>query len=109
MIRLALPPKPVSVKIAPPRAAPPSPPLWAPKQSSPNAFPALPPVAPARWNVELVIVTLPRLYRPPPSAPPPFPLELPPAPELPPLAPVLSNVVLLIVTAVPPPTHSPPP
>src|SRR5205085_11759221 len=87
---------PPSAKIAPPRAPPASAEVWLPRHDEPKVLPLLPPVAPDRWNVELVTVRLPRLYIPPPSAPPPGSLPLPPVPELPPLAVVLSKVLLLI-------------
>src|SRR2546423_12709421 len=93
---------------APPHGPPPSRALWQPRQCWPKSLPPLPPVADERWKVECVTLTLPRLYSPPPSAPPAGSAPLPPVPELPPLAATLSNVLLLMLT-VPPPTHTPPP
>src|SRR6185436_18619718 len=88
---------PPSAKIAPPRAPPPSREVCPPRQVEPKVSPLRPPVAPARWNVELVTVRLPRLYMAPPSAGPAGSDPLPPVPEFPPLAAVLSKVVLLMV------------
>src|SRR5262245_55085408 len=50
---------PLSAKIAPPRAAPPSPAICPPRQVVPKALPPSPPLAAARLKVELVTVTLP--------------------------------------------------